>query len=194
MNLDEMYPHVRVVLGIILGLGIAALLTGIASIIENPRRLGWSAIHMSWVAWALISIVTYWWWEFSLSGTFKWTFASYFFLVAYSSLYFLLARMLFPVDMRGHDTYEANLIERRVWFFTLVALITLLDVYDTSLKGASRWRMLGEAYPAHTVTMLAIAGVGIWRRERRVHLALALLAAVYQTVYLATEYFTLDGG
>jgi hypothetical protein len=39
--------------------------------------------------------------------------------------------------------------------------------------------------------MLVIAGLGFALRQRRAHLALALLALAYQAGYFLLEYFTL---
>jgi hypothetical protein len=73
----------------------------------------------------------------------------------------------------------------------MIALSTLMDLADTALKGQSRWHMLGQAYPVHTVLMLVIAGLGAWLANRKLQLAIALFALAYQVAYFASEYFTL---
>jgi len=192
MTGDGLYLHIRVVLGIVLGLGITTLLRGIASIIEHPRRYHWSWIHMSWVAWALVTVVTFWWWEYRLAGVARWTFESYLFVITYCSSFYLLAVLLFPGDVDEYGSYEAYLLARRPWFFGLIAAMTLMDLIDTGLKGAGRWQALGIAYPIHTATMLAIAVLGIVLNKRGAQLALALVALAYQVAYLGLQYFTLN--
>ncbi|MET0937024.1 MAG: hypothetical protein ABWX83_13610 [Luteibacter sp.] len=192
MTADQIYPHIRVVLSIILGLGITTLLKGIASIIEHPRRFGWSWIHMSWVVWALLSIMTFWWWEFRLTEVTTWTFGSYLFILCYCALYFMLTTMLFPSDVREFGSYENYVLQRRGWFFGLIALLTAMDLVDTSLKGTARWHTLGAAYPVHVAIMLAIVVIGLTWKRRGVQLALAVLALAYQVVYFALAYFTLS--
>jgi hypothetical protein len=189
---DGLYLHIRVVLGIVLGLGITTLLRGIASIIEHPRRYHWSWIHMSWVAWALVTVVTFWWWEYRLATVTRWTFESYLFVITYCSSFYLLAVLLFPSDVDEYGSYEGYLLARRPWFFGLIALMTLMDLIDTSLKGVGRWQALGVAYPIHTVTLLGIALLGIVLRGRSAQLAVALIALVYQVAYLGLQYFTLN--
>lgn len=191
MSPDQIYPHIRVVLSIILGMGITTLLNGLASVIEHPRRYGWSWIHMTWAAWALLSIVTFWWWEFRLSTVQVWTFGKYVFVIAYCATYFMVSTLLFPRDVREYGSYEHYLIQRRGWFFGTIALITLMDLADTALKGESRWHMLGQAYPVHTVLMLVIAGMGAWLANRKLQLVIALFALAYQIAYFAIEYLTL---
>jgi hypothetical protein len=194
VDVDQLYPHIRVVLSIILGLGITTLLAGIASIIEHPKRYHWSWIHMGWVVWALISIVTFWWWEFRLIAIARWTFGVYLFVIGYCSLFFMLSTLLFPKDVREYGSYEGYLLHRRPWFFGLIALMTLMDLADTAIKGASRWQALGAAYPIHTVLMLVIAVLGMTLSGRRAQLLLVAGALAYQIGYFAAEYFTLTSG
>jgi hypothetical protein len=184
---DQVYLHIRVVLAIVLGLSITKLLNGIALLIE--RRNSWSPLHVSWVLWALISVVTFWWWEFRLSSLPVWTFPSYLFVITYCSLYFVLSALVFPADVEKYGGFEEYLIERRHWFFGLIVVITLLDMIDTSLKGAERWEALGIAYPIKTGLMLVIAAMGMILVNKRAHLVLALVALIYLTGYYTIEYF-----
>jgi hypothetical protein len=184
---DQIYLHIRVVLAIVLGLSITKLLNGIALLIE--RRDSWSLLHVSWVLWVLMSVMTFWWWEFRLSIVPVWTFATYLFVISYCSLYFVLSALIFPEDVEQYGGYESYLIERRYWFFGLIALITLMDLVDTSLKGAERWDALGIAYQIKTAVMLVIAGTGMVLVNKRAHLALALVALIYLTVYYTIQYF-----
>ena len=192
MTNDQLYLHIRVVLGILLGLGITTLLKGIASIIEHPGRYQWSWIHMGWVGWALLTVVTFWWWEYRLAEVTHWTFESYLFIITYCSSFYLLAVLLFPADVDEYGSYEAYLLARRPWFFGLIAVMTLMDLIDTSLKGAARWEALGLAYPLHIVAMLVIAVFGVVLQDRRAQLVLVITALVYQIAYLGLQYFTLS--
>jgi hypothetical protein len=184
---DQVYLHIRVVLAIVLGLAITKLLNGIALLIERRNR--WSLIHVSWVLWALVSVVTFWWWEFRLSALPAWTFSSYIFVISYCSLYFVLSALIFPEDASMNGGYDDYLIERRYWFFGLIAVITLMDLIDTSLKGSERWEALGIAYPVKTAVMLVIAGLGMILVNKKAHLVLALAALIYLTAYYTIEYF-----
>jgi hypothetical protein len=187
LGADQIYLHIRVVLAIVLGLSITKLLNGIALLIE--RRDSWSPLHVSWVLWALISVVTFWWWEFRLSTLPVWTFGSYIFVIGYCSLYFVLSALIFPEDVDKYGGYEDYLIERRRWFFGLIIVITLMDLVDTSLKGAARWEALGMPYPIKTAVMVVIAATGMFIVNKKAHLALALVALIYLTAYYTTEYF-----
>ncbi|MCU1197934.1 hypothetical protein JAK23_19925 [Stenotrophomonas maltophilia] len=190
MQTDPLFLHIRVVMGIILGLSITTVLKGLAQIIEHPQRRGCSALHLGWVAWTLISLVTFWWWEFRLIEVHRWTFETYLFVIVYCATWFLLCALLFPDDLREYGSYGNYLMKRRRWIFSVMAALTLLDLVDTAIKGSSRWKLLGAAYPLHAVLMLAVAVLG-WRlRSQRTQLRLVLATLAYQIGYFAVEYFT----
>ncbi|CRR06054.1 MULTISPECIES: hypothetical protein [Stenotrophomonas] len=190
MQTDPLFLHIRVVMGIILGLSITTVLKGLAQIIEHPQRRGCSALHLGWVAWTLISLVTFWWWEFRLIEVHRWTFETYLFVIVYCATWFLLCALLFPDDLREYGSYGNYLMQRRRWIFSVIAALTLLDLVDTAIKGSSRWKLLGAAYPLHAVLMLAVAVLG-WRlRSQRTQLRLVLATLAYQIGYFAVEYFT----
>ncbi|HAL22669.1 MAG TPA: hypothetical protein DCP40_08070 [Stenotrophomonas sp.] len=191
MGTDPLFLHIRVVMGIILGLSITTLLKGLAQIIEHPQRRGCSALHLCWVAWTLVSLVTFWWWEFRLIEVHRWTFETYLFVIAYSATWFLLCALLFPDDLRDYGSYGHYLLQRRRWIFGVIAVLTLLDLVDTAIKGRSRWQLLGETYPLHSALMLVVCVLGWNLRSARAHLLLAAVALVYQVVYFAAEYFTI---
>ncbi|WP_411850250.1 hypothetical protein ACLB90_15225 [Stenotrophomonas sp. LGBM10] len=193
MDTDPVFLHIRVVLSIILGLSITTLLRGLASIIEHPQHRGGSWIHLCWVVWALVSVVTFWWWEFRLIEVRHWTFGTYVFVIGYCAAWYMLCVLLFPDDVREFGSLENYLLQRRGGFFGVLALITVLDLGDTAIKGHSRWQALGDAYLLHTAAMLLIAGLGVALRSRRAHLLLAAAALAYQAAYFLLEYFTLGG-
>ncbi len=190
MQTDPLFLHIRVMMGIILGLSITTVLKGLAQIIEHPQRRGCSALHLGWVAWTLISLVTFWWWEFRLIEVHRWTFETYLFVIVYCATWFLLCALLFPDDLREYGSYGNYLMQRRRWIFSVVAALTLLDLVDTAIKGSSRWKLLGTAYPLHAALMLAVAVLGWQLRSQRTQLRLVLATLAYQIGYFAVEYFT----
>jgi len=57
----------------------------------------------------------------------------------------VLSALIFPDDASLSGGFDDYLIERRYWFFGLIAVITLMDLIDTSLKGTERWEALGAS-------------------------------------------------
>ena len=45
---SELFPHVRIVMGMVVGLGITRILMGLAGIIQHRTRPRLSLIHLLW--------------------------------------------------------------------------------------------------------------------------------------------------
>jgi hypothetical protein len=139
----DLYLHVRVLIGIILGLSVTRLVSGIAALVAHPGRYRIWPVHLGWVAWALVNVVTFWWWEFRLSLIPHWTFGLYLFVCAYASMYYFLSVLLFPQDLEEYAGYQDYFLSRRRWFFGFAALTEALDVVDSLIKGEDHLRSLG---------------------------------------------------
>ncbi len=70
----EVFTHVRVMMSIVLGLGLARLLTGLARFIQHPSQYEVYPVHVGWVLTMLLTLVHFWWWEFGLINFQHWTF------------------------------------------------------------------------------------------------------------------------
>ena len=99
----EIFTHVRIVMGMVVGLGITRLLMGVAGLVQHPRRAKLSAIHLLWALSVLIELALFWWWEFELRSLPRWSFGVFAFLVSYSVTLFMLAALLFPDKIDEYD-------------------------------------------------------------------------------------------
>lgn len=187
----ELYLHVRVLVGVVLGLGLTRILSGLARMVEHPGRNPVSATHLLWVAVILLSIVHFWWWEFALISLGAWRFELFVFLLLYAFLWFVLACLLFPGDLAEHDTYEAYFLSRRRWFFGLFAATFAADLIDTAIKGADHFRALGPEYPARIAAGIILCAIAAWTGNRRFHLLFAALYLAYDLNWILRLYDTL---
>jgi len=187
----ELYLHIRVLVGVVLGLGLTRILSGLARMIEHPGRNPVSATHLLWVAVILLSIVHFWWWEFALISIGAWRFELFVFLLLYAFLWFVLACLLFPGDLAEHDTYEAYFLSRRRWFFGLFAATFAADLIDTAIKGADHFRALGPEYPARIAAGIVLCAIAAWTGNRRFHLLFAALYLAYDLSWILRLYDTL---
>jgi hypothetical protein len=186
----EIFPHVRVVMGMVIGLGITRLLMGVAGLVQHPARAKLSLVHLLWAGSILLELVFFWWWEFELHALQHWSFVAYFFLIAYCVTLFLLAALLFPDRIEDYDGYEAFFLKRRHWFFGVFAATFVLDIIDTLLKGAPYFDSLGIGYLIQVPIGIGLCFVAIWTADRRYHLALVLIHLAYQAFWI-TQLFTL---
>ena len=68
----EIFQHVRVVMGIVLGLGITRLLTGLARFVQHPGHARAYPVHIGWALTLLLTLVHFWWWEIRLVDLQHW--------------------------------------------------------------------------------------------------------------------------
>ncbi len=179
----ELFPHVRIFMGMVLGMAVSKLLTGFAQLVQHPGRYRLSAVHLLWAGSILVEMVLFWWWEFALSRLPTWTFGTFMFLIGFTISLFLLAALLFPEDIDEYGGYEAYFIRRRYWFFGLLACTFVFDVIDTAIKGEEHWTRLSSDYLIQVPLGLALCLVACISAKPRVHLALALLHIAYQSYW-----------
>jgi hypothetical protein len=187
MNVD-LYLHVRVLISMILGLSVTRLVGGLAGFVQNPSRNHLSMIHLGWVCWTLLSIVSFWWWEFGLRKIEPWTFGLYLFVCAYASVFFFLSAVLFPGDLAETKSYEEYFLSRRVWIFSFIALVQLMDIGDTWAKGEGYFGDLGGEYPIGIAAYIVGSAIGALSKSRTVQFLLVAAALIYDISFMARHY------
>jgi hypothetical protein len=188
----DLYLHVRVLVAIILGLSVTRLISGVATLIQHPGRDPIWSVHLGWVAWALLNVVTFWWWEFRLSFVQHWTFGLYAFVCVYASMYYFLSALLFPQDLDDYQGYQDYFLDRRRWFFGLIALTEALDVVDTLIKGEQHLRSLGPEYLPRIGIFVLLCVVGAITRNEKFHKLFVFAAVVYEVSFFGRYYATLN--
>lgn len=53
-------------MGMVIGLGVTRLLSGVARIVQHPGQHRLYPVHLAWVGFMLLLLVHFWWWEFGL--------------------------------------------------------------------------------------------------------------------------------
>src|SRR5262245_42670681 len=188
----DLYLHVRVLIGIILGLSVTRLVSGIAALVQHPKRYRIWSVHLGWVAWALVNVITFWWWEFRLSQVPQWTFGLYVFVCIYASMYFFLSVMLFPQDLEEYTGYRDYFLSRRRWFFAFAALTEALDVVDTWVKGDAHLQSFGADYLLSVGLFILLCGVASMTRNAKFHLLFVSAAVIYEVSFFARHFGTLN--
>jgi len=188
----ELYLHVRVLIGVVLGLGLTRILSGLSRLIEHPKRNPIFATHLLWVAAILLSMIHFWWWEFALIQLGGWRFEIFVFLLGYAFLWYVLACLLFPTDLADHGTYEEYFLSRRGWFFGLLAATFVADFVDTAIKGWSYFRQLGPEYPVRLIAGIVLCLVAACSGNRRFQFLFALCYLLYDISWVLRLYDTLS--
>jgi hypothetical protein len=187
----DIFPHIRIILGMVIGLGVTRLLSGVARIVQHPGQYRLYSVHLAWVASVLLMLVHFWWWEFGLFQIESWTFGKYLFIIFYAVTLFLLCALLFPDSMLDYTSYEDFFYSRRAWFFGLLAATYLLDVIDTLLKGPEHFARFGVEYLFRTPVFVALCVIAILVSDRRFHIAFVAAALVYQISFILRLFDTI---
>ena len=186
----ELFPHIRIVMGMVIGLGITRLLMGAAGLVQHPARARLSPLHLLWAASILIELIFFWWWEFALFEIENWTFGTFFFIIGYAVALFLLAALLFPDNISEYEGYEDFFLKRRHWFFGLFAATFVFDIIDTLIKGRTHWLEFGWEYYIQVPVGLVLSAIAIWTTNRRYHLGMVALHLLFQTAWIIRLFNT----
>jgi hypothetical protein len=182
--LAEVFPHIRIVMGMVIGLGVTRLLSGVARIVQHPDRFPLYSVHLGWVLSVLLMLVHFWWWEFGLYHITDWTFGVYLFLISYAIVLFLLCALLFPESMTDYAGYEDYFLSRRVWFFGILASTYLFDFVDTLLKGEEHLASFGTEYLVRLPVSIALCCLAMATRNRLFHILFVVATLIYQVSFI----------
>ena len=95
----DLFFHVRVMVGIVTGLSVTRLLTGLARFVQHPGREPIYLVHLGWALYLILAVILFWWFEFGLVRVPAWNFPTYFFVICYAALSFFTSAILFPDRM-----------------------------------------------------------------------------------------------
>lgn len=189
---NDIFLHIRVIMGIVLGMGITRLLAGIAHFVQHPGKYKLYPVHLAWVASMLLALVHFWWWEFWLQTISSWNFGIYIFLITYAVLLYLLCALLFPDNIAEYSGYEEFFISRRKWFFGILACTAVFDMVDTLLKGREHFAAFGSEYLIRVPVYVALCIIAMITPNRRFHMAFVVAGLIYQVSWILRLFNTLD--
>ncbi|MFB9952666.1 hypothetical protein ACFFP0_27790 [Rhizobium puerariae] len=184
----ETFAHIRIVMGMVISLGLARLLNGLAGIVQHPQSVRIYAVHLGWVAFMFLFLVHFWWWEHRLHAMPVIEFAAFLFLIVFCAQFFFLCALLFPTSMQDYNGYEHYFLSRRSWFFGFLAGLLVTDIADTMLKGWDYFLSLGREYPIRTAIYILLSLIAMATANRRYHAAFVIFALLYQIYWIFRVY------
>jgi hypothetical protein len=184
----DIFIHVRVMIGVIVGLSIARLLTGIARFIQHPKQTQVYLVHLGWVLTVLLSVIHFWWWEFRLEDVVRWDFVEYLSILFYAILFFLLSALLFPDKLDEYTGFKEYFTSRKRWFFGILALTFLVDVADTLLKGTPYVAGLGIEYEIRVVVYVVLCTLAMFINNQRFQGSFVVISLLYQISWIFRLY------
>jgi hypothetical protein len=187
-----MFEDVVVLTSIIIGLALAHLAKGLASLIQHPGRARIWWVHLVWVGYMFLNTLFWWWWEFRYHNIKTWTVQLYLFVLGYAFLLYLICALLFPKDLEGYEGFKDYLLSRRFWFFGLQILYAVVDLFDSWFKGADYFASLGREYLIAQVIYIGLPVIGMVTRNERVQGVIAVVFLAYQISWTLRIYETVS--
>ena len=188
----DIFFHVRVLMGVVLGLALTRMLAGVASFAQHPKHKPLYSAHLIWIAVVILLAVNFWWAEYALVRIQPWHFELFIFVLGYAFIFYLMATMLIPDEIDEYADYTEYFISRRRWFFALLALIAPVDFIDTAAKGPAYLHSLGAEYPFWLGAIVLVSAIGAWSKDRRVHIVLAGSFLVVLAAWILEMYRVLE--
>jgi len=113
-------------------------------------------------------IVLSWWILFRWQSHEGWNFFLFIFLLLSLSVNFLLSVMLFPGAIKETD-FKHYFYQNHRWFFALAAVLSVIDVADTLLKGYAHFQAQGLLYIVVVVTTFTLSIIGAVAKNEKYH-------------------------
>jgi hypothetical protein len=173
------FEFVMVLVSIIVGLGVAELLVGIARILRGELKPYW--VHAIWVFTLLVMQLQYCWSLFDLEATSEWVFLDLVRLLTPPITLFLASSLLFPSRTERIDLVEYYFAKRKPIFGLLFCVMSFYWVLNYSVSLLSALQFAGVAMAATLFTT----------DRRPIHAVLTLVYAISTLLFVASFSYTL---
>ena len=173
------FEFVMVLVSIIIALGVAELLVGIARILRGELKLYW--VHSIWVFTLLVMQLQYCWSLFDLEAKSEWVFLDLVRLLMSPVILFLASSLLFPSRTERMDLEEYYFAKRRPIFGLLFAVMSYYGILSLSVSFLSAAQFSG----------VAIMAMLFATDSRRIHGGLSLVYAAANLLFVASFSYTL---
>jgi hypothetical protein len=178
----DAFNYLAVLISIVLGLGIAQLLTGFGRWIEHRKTFRPFLPAMLWTAVLLLIHVQTWWSMFGLRLLPQWTFVRFAIVLLQPITLYLLALVVLPSHGAAGVDLRSNYFDQRRWFFGLLAFLLVVSVLKDLVVTGSLPDGVNLGFHG---ALLGVAIAALLTQRERVHRALAVLGAVAMLAYVA---------
>ena len=185
------FEYVVVLTSLILGLGIAQILTSVADILSHLRNVKLSLPHGILTFTVFLLHIQEWWINYEYSLQIKiWTLPIVLSILVYPILLFLLARMLFPTGIRGHETdLDAYYFDQWHWFFGISLGTLVISIWQNSFL---QDLPLIASWPQFVFAAIYLGMILVKIQNKWAHTTIQLLALAGLVAYMITDDRTLN--
>jgi len=154
----DVFSYLSVLTSIVLALGITRLLTGFGRLLQSRGKVRIYWVHLLWMFNVFLFLVLNWWILFRWSTQHQWTFFLFLFVLFSPTIAYLLTVLLVPDPFEDGLDLKEHFYNNHRWFFTLAALLPIIDFVDTLLKG---WIHFLAQGPLYIITILLLFGLSV---------------------------------
>jgi len=185
----DSFSYLSVFISLILGLGVAHLLTGAAALIRSRREIKMWWPTPLWMATTFLIQVQSWWAMFTLRTVQQWSFAAFLIVLLQPVAIFMMAALIVPRDMSGRavDLRQEYFRESR-WFFSSLLLALAASLGKNLILTGSLPEPRNLA--AH-ILFVVIAIAALASRSARPQLIMALCGLAFLSAYIGLLFTTL---
>jgi hypothetical protein len=183
------FGYLSVLLSIILGLAIAQVLQGYRSLLLARGRVRVSSPLLIWSILVLLFAAQAWWASFGLRERTHWDFLSFAVILLQMIFLYMLAALVFPdVEAKGSvDLIEHSDKFRRAFYGFLIAMLLTSIAKDLILDH----RLPSTINLSFHILLITFALVGMFTKSHRVHVAVAIGAAIGFLAYVTLLFASL---
>lgn len=169
-----LFEFIMVMLSIIVGLGVAELLTGVASVLQNRVTVKVYWLHVILTAVIFLALLQQFWEAWGLRDVPTWSFGALLQFLGGPICLYLCARLLFPDPIKGGDleTHYYGAM-RPIWL-----LLGIANILSTTFRPIAFDQPLLAADNATSFILLMGVAVLWSTQNRKVHAFLVCLALV----------------
>ncbi len=149
------FEYITVLISIVLSLGIAQILTGIAGLIKKSHKVVLYWPHVLWVLFVLLLHIQEWWITYQLKGYHPWKLPFFLFIMIYPINLFVMARLLFPDKLKG------KVIDLKLFYFKTYRKLSLLLILSAIFSILYNLLILNLAMADQILQLLLIATISL---------------------------------
>jgi hypothetical protein len=122
----------------------------------------------------------------------SWTFESYLLVVSFAISFFLLSTLLFPDDISEYQGYEDYFGSHQRWFFGLLAISFIIDMFDGLIKGSAYVASLGPEFPIRNVVSVFLCIIAMFVKNKKFQLGFVICTLFYELSWILRLYGTVQ--
>ena len=173
------FEHLAVLISIVLGLGIAHLLTSVHRLVQARARVRTYWLPLLWTLLLFVTQIEWWWAIFALRTETVWNFFYFLFVLLSPVSLYLAAAFVLPEVEAGGDApidLRAYYYENRRWFFAIVAAGPMLDASRRAVQ-AGTW--LDAGVVSNLIAAVLLSLLALTSRPRVHGVATLLITALF---------------